>query len=292
MVPKEPEGTDANVEMEDQHQQHFRLGDLPLELRDHIYDHSMVHETPVSLNGYKISTKESESAEEIHHAEREDVDTDMAMDPVDSDMQDLPPPPTPTPAASMKFHADCNVLLANRALKREYEQRALPARVLVLKDHENYSFQNFTLPDHAKSVRGLELHLIFFCHLCTLASHLIPGTCYAALEALKHREWITNLLPQLGNLRELEIFAHICHQSYELGDKKQLPCVPYVQTEIKKLEATPALKHLVLYRHDFVADNNLNGPKEVLYGWKDGEEVPVKKAEVCEISFYLLWAGI
>jgi hypothetical protein len=251
----------------------FRLNDLPRELRDNIFDHALIEDTTFSLT--EKETKDQE-AEHVEIAER-DTDTPMPdADPLDEALS-LPPLAVPTLHASMRFHADVNILLANKQMKEEYEKRAKPTMELVLKDHQDYSFQQVTLPAHAKEVRTLEIHLILFCHNCPISAHTGEDSCHAAMELRNHRSWIEKLLPQMEQLRNLSIFAHICHDTFKLGDKLKLPCEAIVKTKVKDVLMWKGMKRFVIYRYDFSPRQDLEGPKEMIYEWEDGKEKEVVK---------------
>ncbi len=272
----------------------FRLNDLPQELKDNIYDHALVEETTFNLIDKDDKAKPAQVSSSTERA-TDEVMADANALPVDEGVM-MGGTHQAAPRATMRFRADTNILLANKLISQEYKKRARASMQLILKDHHEYSFQPVRLSHHAKDVRSLDLYLILFCHTCPLHPHLSSHDCNAKVEVQNHRQWIDNLLAQMQQLRHLRIFAHICHGGFKLGDKTKLPCEEILKATIRRNRAERSrsaskdvqsrdgwlelkgLRRFVLYRAHFDTNKNeMDGPKEVLFDWQNGEEKIVKK---------------
>jgi hypothetical protein len=102
----------------------FRLWDLPRELRDLIYDFALVEAAKFKLTS-RAPTPSEDSAERDPTPRPEDA-LDEAHEGSD--------PPSPGIQATVKYRAATNILLANKSLKREYEERAQHGMKVVLTD--------------------------------------------------------------------------------------------------------------------------------------------------------------
>ena len=102
----------------------FRLFDLPRELRDLIYDHALVDAASFKLSS-RVPKPSDDSAEREATPRPED-----ALDEAHNG-SDLP---SPGIQATVKYRASTNILLASKALKREYEERAQHGMRVVLTD--------------------------------------------------------------------------------------------------------------------------------------------------------------
>lgn len=100
----------------------FPFFSLPRELRDHIYDRALTPNSTFLLAGYK-------NAAEAQAGERADPLTLLSSmdDPTRSPHHHL----RPALHTGVKFRSDTNLLLANKAIKKEYEDRSRLAMTLV-----------------------------------------------------------------------------------------------------------------------------------------------------------------
>ena len=246
----------------------FVIFSMPRELRDSIYDNALVDEATFKL-GIKLKTTSSEVGEQVPVPRPED-----ALDELPALTEML----YPELRASVRFRASITMLLACKALREEYEERAKQAMVLVLRDSEKYSFQFVTLPDGAKEVQHAELHLILFCHSCPAGfiTHFEERDCQAADEVTQHRTWIEDVLSQLSKLQSLCIHAYLCSCRYKLGSKGKFPCEKIVLAKIDELRDLANLKELTLCKYDFKAAPDLNGPKEMILEWPSKPKNDVK----------------
>ena len=255
----------------------FRLFDLPRELRDTIYDYALVDHAI-----FKLETKSGPLGNEI-------ADRDLTPRPEDAldEGAEAPAVLLPSLQASIRSRAATNLLLADKAMKQEYEERVRQAMIVVLKDNDRYAFQPVTLPEQAKKAQNLELHLILFCHLCPTVPHLDEKTCHAALELEQHRTWIDKLLPEMKELRSLAIHTYICYDKYKPDSKQKLPCERIIAPKFDGFKLLPKVKKLTLSRYDFSAHPDLDGPKVIVSEWPAGnhtktEHVPERQPEETE----------
>ena len=254
----------------------FRIFKLPVELRDQIYDEALV-----DVSTFTITPKKNDSSDTNGDSAQNTTRPEGMLDEI------LEGGPNPKPQdlhASVKFRPNTNMLLGSRRLKQEYEARAKKFLTLVLKDNDRYSFQVFTLPEPAQKAYYAELHLILFCHLGSMHPHGDNMTCQASYETSQHRDWIEDLLEQLPNLRSFSIHAYLCYDKYDSAKKEKFPCEGIVKRKIDQLFDLPKLEELVLYRYDFQAKPDLDGPKVPILKWSsDGEvkvvETPTQDAE-------------
>ncbi|KAK3720841.1 hypothetical protein LTR37_003504 [Vermiconidia calcicola] len=237
---------------------HFRIFDLPRELRDNIYDHALVQTTKL-----KLESKKTPRIDEVF--ERETLPNPVvAMGGVTTPAS-LIALHRPALHATIMFRPSMNIMLVSRQIKKEYEERAKRVTTLVLRDHHEYDFQPIELPSAAKKVQAVELRLIMFCHMCPYAIHTNDQNCHAAGELAQHQKWITALLPQVTQPHSLEIHAHICHDKYKSGKKERPPCEPIVHKKLRELETLEGLKYLALYEYEYAQNQELTGPKEMVY---------------------------
>ncbi|KAK3714665.1 hypothetical protein LTR37_007645 [Vermiconidia calcicola] len=236
----------------------FRIFDLPRELRDNIYDHALVQTTKL-----KLESKQAPRIDEVF--ERETVPNPVIATGGVTTPASLTALHRPALHATIMFRPSMNIMLASRQIKKEYEERAKPVTTLVLRDHHEYAFQPIELPPAAKKVQAVELRLIMFCHMCAWAAHENDQTCHAAGELAQHQKWIAALLPQVTQPRSLEIHAHICHDKYKSGKKERPPCEPIVHNKLRELETLEGLKYLALYEYEYAQNQELTGPKELVY---------------------------
>ena len=103
-------------------------------------------------------------------------------------------------------------------------------------------------------------------------SHLNEKSCHAALELHQHQIWIDRLLPELQNLRSLQVRAYISHDRYRSDSKQKLPCERVVLNKFQEMRRLAQVKNLFLYKYDYNGYPDLNGPKATVWEWsaRDG----------------------
>ncbi|KAK5171930.1 uncharacterized protein LTR77_003567 [Saxophila tyrrhenica] len=181
--------------------------------------------------------------------------------------------------ATIRNKANVNMLLADKQINAEYESRADRAMELVLTDHQDFTFQAFHIPSFVAKIQILEVNLILFCHACFRATHTTDISCHGVLELVRHCKWIDDLRQQMPKLKKLSIFAHICYDSFKVGGKTRPPCEKLVTKRMKALQGPGVIHHIRVYCAEFDqhSGRSLDGPKELVYEWKDGEVIKVKK---------------
>lgn len=242
-----------------------RFRDLPAELRDNILDFSLLNNTELKL---AKGSKDRKIVRSDVESMRDFFDDQMSRNSSFAAMMTEKPYAI---HASVRNAADTNILLVDKEMREEYRRRANLHMFLEFKDHEQYAFAPFTVPAAMKAVFYIVFHILLFCHTCPLATHLSEKTCHAAGELLRHIEVIKDVLSQMTTLKEVYIFAHICHDSYKIGSKLRAPCEQIVERMMPKLQDVDSVSRVLLYRHDHCSKTNLKGPKEVLYEWRDGK---------------------
>lgn len=252
----------------------FRLFDLPPELRDAIYDYALLDDGKFKLSGRAPSPASDDNGESDETPRPEDA---LDEAPAEED-------PAPSMQATIKYRPFTNLLLANKMLKREYEERAQNAMKIVLKDNDKFAFNPFTVPEEAVKVQHFEAHLILFCHSCSTMSHADDKTCHAALELNQHQIWLNKLLPELQNLRSLAIHAYISHDRYRTDKKQKLPCERVVLNKFQEMRNLAKAKNLSLYKYDYNGYPDLDGPKAAVWEWslRDGVRVDEKPSPQAE----------
>ena len=158
-------------------------------------------------------------------------------------------------------------LRSDSTVETEYRARAKYFGTLVLSDHDQYSFQFFTVPDEAKEVWWLDLHIILFCHMGVTHAGGTPATCQAVSEVTEHRRWIENVLAQLPKLKGVTIHAYLCHHTYLFGSRVRVPCEGIIERKVLELTNLPKIKELSLYKYEFSAKPDLTGPRMLMVHW-------------------------
>lgn len=243
----------------------FPMGNLPRELRDNVWDHTLLEE------GHDISAQVRlrEDCKDRDSVVDGDDGPQQANDAMDLD-EGLPSRSKEPVGlkASVRWMAAPNVLNTSASVKKECEERANHCKTLVLQDSDLYSFQHVVLPPAFTSVLWLEICLILFCHSCPFMNHESEGNCRATAEISRHKSWIEDVLEQLPQLRAFSVFVHLAHSDFVLGQKTKLPCEDLVELKLRVLKEMPKLKELVLYRYKFDDYMHLDGPKDLVSRWK------------------------
>lgn len=244
----------------------FPIFKLPRELRDNIWEHALKTEIPLQLLS-KDSARNVRSGERADNVlprpdPSDDASTSASAAIRQSDIR-----------ASIQSGPLVNMLLLNKAQSKEYLDRAQAAMTLVLKDNEYYNFQPFSLPEPIQGVHYAALHIVLFCHRCTLMPHTSGLTCHATTELLCHQIWIGDLLCTLKKLKSLDIHIYICHEGHDVNGKAKLPCEPFVRRKVQELFGLPKLKHLTLCKYDWAVQPDLSGPRKMLMEWTAAEGV-------------------
>lgn len=276
VIPDTVVGDGADSVMEDappvdeQGETPFPWDRLANELKDSIYDHVRGETQTIALKAPACDDKE---LEHLEGPERPDL------------VVDDPPDSTSTrqlyPRAVVRNKPNVNLLRVNKETKEAYQARADKQVELVIIDHDQYTFNRFSLPSYATIIQTLELHLILFCHVCAGATHLNQYGCHAVAECGRHLKWIEHLLTQMSLLRHFSVFVHICYDRFTLGGKDRTPCEKFVLPMLQGLQEREPLKHLVVYQCEFskLQAQSLDGPKDMLYEWENGEVKMIKEPE-------------
>lgn len=175
------------------------------------------------------------------------------------------------------------MLLSSRKIRQECGERSKLAMTLKLKDCELYGFQSVTLPEQAKGLLWAEIHLCMFCYDHPRWTHTeAEGRfCNAVDEVSKHRRWIEKLVTtQMSELRSFSIHAHLCYSDRRSGGYRvetAAPCEAFISKTIMSLCSLPKLKELTLYKLDFQASPELDGPKVVVLKWTSAEKDHVSR---------------
>ena len=107
----------------------FRLFDLPRELRDSIYDFTLVDTPlPFKLSSRVSASKNGDGAQDT--TTRPEDAIDEAHDESDQSSTGV--------QATIRHRAVSELLQASKVVKQEYEERAQSAMSILLKDHDRF----------------------------------------------------------------------------------------------------------------------------------------------------------
>lgn len=250
--------------------------DLPAEMRNTIYGYALNENTvPVDLDKHRdmLKTKEQGLAvatrDGTQNAPAASSDTTESLGRNNAD--------PPLIYTCIRNAAITDILVASKQLSSEYGSIADKTKELVFTDHFKYHFSKFELPDYVRNITIIEFNLLLFCQRLPCCNHTNIQRCHAVHELKAHFSWIGHVMPQMKHLKRIHFYAHVSHADYKVDGKTTRPCEPFVIRAIQDVCKVNRVKHVVVYRYDAVKEErSLDGPKEKIYEWENGEEKEVE----------------
>lgn len=241
------------------------LQDLPTELRDNVFDHSLRQEEDAVVLDRQPRV----------HIRDDNVMGDAASQELEGEMEvdhgPLPVNRSPSALRAGLSHSPDPVLmeaLHHTRMQSDYSDRARRRRTLIIKDSDMFDFHKVAVPKYAMDVRWLVCYLVCFCHSCIFLTHDSEQTCRATSEIASHKTWIEDLLQQLKQLRAFTILLHLAHHDCVPGQTGKLPCEELLGRKLEALKELPKLQKLVVYRYRYQGAEDFGGEKDFLSEWQ------------------------